>query len=102
MSAAAGGFALATDLAEYLVARGVPFRKAHEAIGLLVRKLSAAGRTLSEVTLAELQDHSPVFQPDALKIMSAQHSLNARKVEGGPAPQAVRRRLSELMRKGVL
>jgi argininosuccinate lyase len=99
MAAAAGGFALATDLAEYLVRRGVPFREAHEAIGTLVRELSAAGRTLSEVTLAELQNLSPAFQADALKLLEPQHSLRARKIVGGPAPETVRRRLAELKRK---
>jgi len=102
MGAAAGGFALATDLAEYLVQRGVPFREAHEAIGALVRELSAAGRTLSAVKLAELQNLSPAFQADALKMLKPEHSLRARKVVGGPAPETVRRRLAELGRKRVL
>ena len=102
MRAAAGGFALATDLAEYLVQRGVPFREAHEAIGALVRELSAAGRTLSEVTLAELQNLSHAFQADALKVLEPEHSLRARKIVGGPAPDTVRRRLAELGRKRVL
>ncbi|MBV8358471.1 MAG: argininosuccinate lyase [Deltaproteobacteria bacterium] len=99
MRTAAGGFALATDLAEYLVQRGMPFREAHEKIGALVRELSAADRTLSEVTLAELQNLSPVFQADALKTLRPEHSLRARKVVGGPAPNTVRRRLAELERK---
>jgi argininosuccinate lyase len=102
MRAAAGGFALATDLAEYLVRRGVPFREAHETIGSLVRELSAAGRDLSEVTLAELQNLSPAFAADALKMLQPEHSLRARKLIGGPAPQTVRRRLAELRRKRVV
>jgi argininosuccinate lyase len=102
MSAAAGGFALATDLAEYLVRRGVPFREAHEAIGTLVRELSAVGRTFSEVTLAELQSLSPAFQADALKMLTPEHSLRTRKVVGGPAPKTVRRRLAELAHRRVL
>jgi len=99
MGAAAGGFALATDLAEYLVLQGMPFRQAHEAIGALVRELSAAGRTLSEVTLAELEKLSPAFKADALRMLKPEHSLCARKVAGGPAPETVRRRLTELGRK---
>jgi len=99
MRAAAGGFALATDLAEYLVRHAVPFREAHEAIGSLVRELSAAGRTLSEVTLAELHSLSPVFQADVMKMLKPEHSLRARKVIGGPAPATVRRRLTELGRR---
>jgi argininosuccinate lyase len=102
MGAAAGGFTLATDLAEHLVQRGVPFREAHELIGSLVRQLSAAGRTLSELTLAELRNISRNFQADAMKLLKPEHSLRARKVIGGPAPETVRRRLIELERKGVL
>jgi len=102
MGAAAGGFALATDLAEYLVRRGVPFRQAHETVGALVGELSAAGRTLSEVTMAELQNLSPAFQADALKMLTPEHSLRARKVVGGPAPETVRRRLAELAHRRVL
>jgi len=102
MGAAAGGFALATDLAEYLVRRGVPFRQAHETVGALVRELSAAGRTLSAVTMAELQNLSPAFQADTLKMLTPEHSLRARKVVGGPAPETVRRRLAELAHRRVL
>lgn len=102
MAAAAGGFALATDLAEYLVARAVPFREAHEAIGRLVRELSLARRSLSEVTLAELQKLSPAFQADVLKMLKPEHSLRMRRVVGGPAPATVRRRLVQLRRKRAL
>jgi argininosuccinate lyase len=80
----------------------VPFRAAHEAIGSLVRELSAAGRTLPEITLTELQKLSPAFQADALKLLKPEHSLRARKVFGGPAPDTVRRQLAELARKGLL
>ena len=99
MGAAAGGFALATDLAEYLVRRGMPFREAHEALGALVKELLATGRTLTEVTLAELRKLSPLFRADALKMLKPEHSLRARRVVGGPAPQTVRRHLAELGRR---
>jgi argininosuccinate lyase len=102
MGAAAGGFALATDLAEYLVAREVPFREAHETIGQLVNELSAAGRSLSEIRLAELQKVSSLFEPDVLQMLNPENSLKARKVVGGPAPKTVRRRLNALRRKGIL
>src|SRR6516225_6671352 len=92
MEAAAGGFALTTDLAEYLVLRGVPFREAHETIGKLVRDLSAAGRLLSTATLAELQNFSRKFDADVLKRLKPEYSLRARSIPGGPAPQMVRRR----------
>jgi len=102
MEAAAGGFALTTDLAEYLVLRGVPFREAHETIGKLVRDLSAAGRLLSTATLAELQNFSRKFDADVLKRLKPEYSLRARSIPGGPAPQMVRRRLAELGRKRAI
>ncbi len=96
MRAAAGGFALATDLAEYLVRRGVPFREAHGIVGRLVRDLAAAGRTLEQLGPDELRRYSPRFGPDAVKILSVDNSLAARGVIGGPAPRTVRRRLERL------
>ncbi len=98
MSAAAGGFALATDLAEYLVARGVPFREAHEIVGSLVREAAESGKSLSDLTLAQLRSHSPAFGPDAAKLLDAKTSLARRTVAGGPAPSTVRARLARLKR----
>ena len=98
LRAAAGGFALATDLAEYLVARGVPFRLAHEAVGALVRETAARDLTLEDLTLADLRRHSAEFGADALDALTAEKSIAARKLIGGPAPAAVRRRLKELGR----
>ncbi len=98
MRAAAGGFALATDLAEYLVARGTPFREAHEAVGALVRDTAAANRTVAELTLADLQRYSAEFGPDAIAALNAESSMRARKMIGGPAPETVRRRLKQLGR----
>ncbi len=99
MRAAAGGWALATDLAEYLVRRGVAFRDAHEIVGAIVREAIAAGRSLSDLTLAELRRKSPAFGRDALEVLSVERSLAARSIAGGPAPAAVRRRLAELARR---
>ena len=100
MRAAAGGFALATDLAEYLVAHGAPFREAHEVVGALVRETAAAGRSLGELTADDLRRYSPRFGPDALAALSAENSMRARKLLGGPAPATVRRRLKQLGRRG--
>jgi argininosuccinate lyase len=99
MRVAAGGFALATDLAEYLVARGVPFREAHEAVGSLVRDTSSAGRSIGDLDLNELRRYSPVFGPDAPAMLTPENSIRARKIVGGPAPATVRRRLKELGRR---
>jgi argininosuccinate lyase len=99
MRAAAGGWALATDLAEYLVRRGVPFRNAHETIGALVREAVARGRSLEALTFEDLRRHSAAFRRDVLKILSPESSLAARKVFGGPAPDVVRRRIAELLQR---
>ncbi len=93
MRAAAGGFALATDLAEYLVRRGVPFRRAHEVVGALVREAAGAGRRLEDLTLADLRRHSEAFGPDAMRRLSAEGSVRARDLPGGPAAAAMRRYL---------
>jgi len=98
MRAAAGGFALATDLAEYLVARGVPFREAHDAVGALVRDTAAGGRTLEQLGLDDLRRYSKAFGPDACAMLTAENSLRARKIAGGPAPATVKRRLKQLGR----
>lgn len=99
MREAAGGSALATDLAEYLVGRGVPFRQAHEIVGAIVRETSEAGRTLEDLSIAELQRYSSAFGNDAGSILRAETSVARRAIEGGPSPSAVKRRLKELGRR---
>jgi argininosuccinate lyase len=96
MRAAAGGFALATDLAEYLVRHGVAFRRAHEIVGALVREASAAGRALEGFTLADLRRYSSAFGRDALRALTAEGSVRARNLTGGPAAAAMRRYLRRL------
>ncbi len=96
MRAAAGGFALATDLAEYLVIHGTPFRRAHEIVGAIVRQTAEAGMTLEDLGIAELRRHSNAFGADAIAILRAENSVARRTIEGGPAPSTVKRRLKEL------
>lgn len=96
MRAAAGGFALATDLAEYLVARGAPFREAHETIGAMVRETAAAGKSLEDLTLDDLRRYSPKFGPDAIAALDPAGSIAARALIGGPAPKTVRARIAKL------
>jgi argininosuccinate lyase len=96
MRLAAGGFALATDLAEYLVGRGMPFRHAHEVTGTLVRETIAAGKSIETLTLSDLQRYSPAFRRDALAALTAANSLAQRSIVGGPAPATVRNRIKEL------
>lgn len=99
MRSAAGGFALATDLAEHLVGRGIAFRQAHEIVGAIVREAAAAGRTLEGLSAADLRRYSRAFGPDAIEMLRAENSVARRTVEGGPAPSEVKRRLKELGRR---
>jgi len=96
MATSAGSFALATDLAEYLVARGVPFREAHEIVGALVRDCVARERKLDELTLPDLRNYSPKFEADALLRLTVPSSLKMRSLPGGPAPHQVEQRLRQL------
>jgi argininosuccinate lyase len=99
MRAAAGGFALATDLAEYLVSRGMAFREAHEIVGAIVRETAEAGQTLEDLSIDELRRHSSAFGADAIAMLRAENSVARRTIEGGPAPSTVKRRLKELGRR---
>jgi len=98
MRAAAGGFALATDLAEYLVGRGIAFREAHEIVGAIVRETAEAGKTLEDLSETDLRGYSRAFEADAVAILRAENSVARRSVEGGPAPSAVKMHLKELGR----
>jgi argininosuccinate lyase len=88
--AAMRGYATATDLADYLVNKGMAFRDAHEIVGKSVAFGIKAGRDLSELTLAELQQFSKVIAEDVFAVLSLEGSVNARKHTGGTAPAQVR------------
>ncbi len=94
MRAAAGeNFSTATDLADYLVRRGLPFRQAHEVVGRVVRHGLDHGKALDALTLPELRRFSELFDADVTRVLSVDASLRARAVTGGTAPEAVRRAL---------
>ncbi len=95
-STAAGGLALATDLAEQLVRRGVAFRDAHEAVGALVAWCVEQGCDLSEVSDADLAAISPHLTPDLRDVLSVPGALAARSAAGGTAPERVREQLDQL------
>jgi argininosuccinate lyase len=84
------GFATATDLADYLVRKGLPFRDAHEVVGRAVRRADELGVDLSELSLAELRAFSPMIDEDVYSILSIEGSLAARDHVGGTAPARVR------------
>jgi argininosuccinate lyase len=87
--AALKGYATATDLADYLVRKGLPFRDAHEAVAHAVKIAIQRGLALTDLTLAELQLLQPAIGPDVYEVLSLQGSMNARQVLGGTAPVQV-------------
>ena len=91
MRAALGqGFATATDLADYLVRKGMPFRDAHEVVALAVRAAEARGIDLANLLLDELREFSPLIDGDVFDVLSIEGSLAARDHIGGTAPAQVR------------
>ncbi len=89
-AAAREGFATATDLADYLVKKGLPFRDAHEAVARAVRHAESRGCDLSDLPLAELQAFSALIEADIFAVLTLEGSLNSRAHIGGTAPEAVR------------
>jgi argininosuccinate lyase len=97
MRAAAGaGYTLATELADYLATKGVPFRDAHGVVGAIVQAALAAGRQLEDFSLAELRRFSPAFGRDVRRWLSHEAAVKRRRAVGGTAPANVRRRLQAL------
>jgi argininosuccinate lyase len=80
---------LATDLAEYLVKKGMPFREAHEAVGKLVARALNAKQALNNVSLLEMQEISPLFKDDVVKVFDVRASLAQRTAVGAPSPENV-------------
>lgn len=88
------GHLLATDVADYLAQKGLPFRDAHAVVGSLVGYAVSQGRDLTELTLEEYRQFSPLFEGDVLKI-TPETSIAARNIPGGTAPDQVRKALAE-------
>ncbi len=88
--AAFEGYATATDLADYLVKKGLPFRDAHEAVALAVRAAVDAQKDLSELPLPELRRFSPLITADVFEVLNVEGSVAARDHVGGTAPAQVR------------
>ncbi|MEY2521393.1 MAG: argininosuccinate lyase [Verrucomicrobiota bacterium] len=80
---------LATDLAEYLVKKGMPFREAHEAVGKLVARAAAAKLALNNMSMFEMQEVSPLFAEDVAKVFDVRGSLAKRTAVGAPSPENV-------------
>ncbi|MEK8089755.1 argininosuccinate lyase [Thermithiobacillus plumbiphilus] len=89
-AAALKGFATATDLADYLVRKGLPFRAAHEVVGKAVRHAIEAGCNLEDLPLETLRGFSPLIEADVQDVLTLEGSVNARNHIGGTAPAQVR------------
>ena len=97
MRAAAGaGHTLATELADYLATKGLPFRAAHAVVGAIVQAALADGRGLEDFSLAELRRFSPLFGRDVRRWLSPEAAVRRRRAVGGTAPTNVERRLRAL------
>ncbi len=88
------GYATATDLADYMVKKGLAFRDAHEVVAHAVKTAIAKGVDLSELSLAELQQFNPKIEEDVFVCLSLRGSLNARNILGGTAPAQVRAQIA--------
>ena len=100
--AAAEDFTCATDVADYLAKKGVPFRTAHGIVGGIVRECLERGRTLSDMTLAEYKAHSPVFEEDITEIVKAKNSADSRSSVGGSSVSAARAGIDSIRRRLAL
>ena len=89
-AAALQGFATATDLADYLVKKGLPFRDAHETVALAVRECEQKGCDLADLSLTELQAFHPSIEEDIFGVLTLEGSVAARNHLGGTAPERVR------------
>jgi argininosuccinate lyase len=91
--AASDSALLATDLADYLVRKGVPFRKAHHAVGALVGLAEKKGESLSDLSVDEFRSVDPAFDPDALELFDVRRALSFRNTRGAPGPAEVKKQL---------
>jgi argininosuccinate lyase len=97
-SAAEDGFITATDLADYLVRKGMPFRQAHEVVGRAVLLATERGCGLGGLTVEEFRRLSPLVDEDVYQAISLESSVRRRTSEGGTSPTLLRKRLAELKR----
>ncbi len=95
MASALDDAVLATDLADYLVRKGVPFRQSHRLVGQLVRRAEELGRSLPELSLTEYKAIHPAFTEDVYMVFDFRRSVEARNTEGGTAPAAVNAQIEQ-------
>ena len=92
-AAAVKGHSTATDLADYLVQKGLPFRDAHEVVGNLVSRAIELGMELTDLSIQELQQQSSLITDDVFEVLSLEGSVNARNHPGGTARSRYKRQL---------
>jgi argininosuccinate lyase len=91
--AASQGFLLATELADYLVQKGVPFRESHHVVGILVRECIAKGKDLRQLTQQDLLEASPSFDANAFQVLTPEAAINRKNVVGGTATTQVTKQI---------
>ena len=96
-AAALQGFSTATDLADYLVKKGLAFRDAHEAVALAVRKCEELGCDLADLDLAQLKDFDDRIEEDIYEVLTLEGSVNARNHIGGTAPARVKEEATRIL-----
>ena len=94
-NAAMRGYATATDLADYLVKKGIPFRDAHEMVAQAVRFAENKSCDLSKLTLTELQQFTPLIEEDIFSVLTLEGSIKSRNHVGGTAPDQVRQAIAQ-------
>ncbi len=99
LRAARGGYSNATELADYLVSKGVPFRESHDTVGRIVRAAISAGTPLEQMGLAELKAFSPLIGEDVYECLAIESCLAKREITGGTGPGAVQRAVHEAARR---
>ena len=95
-AAALGGFTNATDLADYLVRKGIPFRSTHEISGKLVHYCIENNTTLEKLSLDEFKKFSDLIEEDVYDAISLETCVNKRTITGAPAPETVKKYLESL------
>ena len=97
--ATSGGFMTATDLADYLVRKNMPFRQAHGIVGRIVAHCQERGRELAELDIKELQGFSKLIEKDVMEVLSVEGSINSRGSAGGTATVRVEEALLRVEKK---
>jgi argininosuccinate lyase len=93
------GFLNATELADYLVARGVPFRDAHHLVGRIVLRAQELNQTLEQLPLPVYRSFSPVFKDDLYSCLKLENVVSRRREKGGTAPAAFRSALKRFRKR---